>query len=220
MIVASVAAAVLPLVLLPDGPAALRAPLSPVHYPAGWQQVAARVSGSQVTVLVLPFSSYRSFGWAPGRTVLDPAPRLLGPPVLVDDRLAVSGTVLSGEDAAAARVRTVLADDPAPGQLADQLARLGIGWVVVEAGTPGPAPPDLGGLRPLIAGPDVRLYQVPAPVRPISSDLARAIAVIGIDLLLALLVLVAAAVLAGRAVVGLLHSPVTFWKQSRRADRT
>src|SRR6185437_7052745 len=141
-----------PLLLLPDGPATLRIPLTPVHYPADWRPVADRLAGSRAQVLVLPFTAYRSFGWAPDRTVLDPAPRLLAPPVLVDDRLAVAGTVLAGEDPAAARVRAVLAADPPAGQLAEQLAGLGIGWVVVEAGTPGPPLPQLAGLRPVLAG--------------------------------------------------------------------
>jgi hypothetical protein len=219
-IVAAVAAAVLPLLLLPDGPATLRVPLAPVHYPAGWQQVADRVAGSRATVLVLPFASYRSFGWAPGRTVLDPAPRLLQPPVLVDDRLAVGDTVLAGEDPAAARMREVLGGSPAPDRLAEQLATLGVGWVVVEAGTPGPALPDLGGLQPVIADPAVRLYRVPGSVRPVSADPARAILVIGVDLAIALLVFAAAVALAGRAALRLLHSPVTFREQGRRAGRT
>ena len=217
---AAVAAAVLPLLLLPDGPATLRVPLTPVHYPAGWQQVADRVAGSRATVLVLPFASYRSFDWAPGRTVLDPAPRLLQPPVLVDDRLAVGGTVLAGEDPAAARMREVLAGNPAPDRLAQQLAGLGVGWVVVEAGTPGPPAPDLSGLRPALIGPDVRLYRVPGPIRSPhrsagqggagdrrGSAACPAGAGGGRD----------GVAKAGRAGLGLLHSPVTFPEQSRRA---
>lgn len=212
LILTAVVAAVLPLLLLPDGPATLRTPLTPVHYPAGWQQVADRVAGSRATVLVLPFASYRSFDWAPGRTVLDPAPRLLQPPVLVEDRLAVNGTVLGGEDPAAAKVRDLLAGDPAPDRLAAGLASLGIGWVLVEAGTPGPPLPGLAGLRATLAGPGVRLYQVPGAIRPAPAQRARAVLVIGADGLVGLLVLVAAALVvvkAGRAGLELLHSPVT-----------
>ncbi len=209
MVILAVAAAVLPLLLLPDGPATLRTPLTPVHYPAGWRQVASRLSGSQAKVLVLPFTSYRSFDWAPGRTVLDPAPRLLRPPVLTDDRLAVNGELLGGEDPEAARVREVLAAGNAP-ELASQLAGLGIGWVVVESGTPGPPPPDLGALRPVLAYPDVRLYQVPGQIRPAAAERTRAVLVIGVDLLVALLVGVAAVGTAGRRLLGLLHSPVTY----------
>jgi hypothetical protein len=212
MLVAAVAAAVLPLLLLPDGPATLRIPLTPVHYPADWQPVADRVAGSRAQVLVLPFTAYRSFGWTPGRTVLDPAPRLLAPPVLVDDRLAVNGTdetVLAGEDPAAAQVRGVLAANPPAAELADRLAGLGIGWVVVEAGTPGPPLPDLAGLTLVLDGPDVRLYQVPGPIRPAATGRGRTVLVVGADLLVALLVAAAAVAKAGRAVRRLLHSPVT-----------
>lgn len=217
LVVVAAAAAVLPLLLLPDGPATLRTPLTPVHYPAGWRQVADRLSGSSAKVLVLPFSSYRSFDWAPGRTVLDPAPRLLAPPVLSDDRLAVNGSLLGGEDPEAAKVREVLAGQPAPAELAGELADLGIGWVVVESGTPGPPPPDLGGLRPVLADPEVRLYQVPGPIRPAAAERTHAVLMIGVDLLVALLVGVAAAAKAGRWLLGLLHSPVTYREQARRS---
>jgi hypothetical protein len=209
-VLAAVAAGVLPLLLLPDGPATLRIPLTPVHYPADWRPVAGRLAGSSAQVLVLPFTAYRSFGWAPGRTVLDPAPRLLAPPVLVDDRLAVNGTVLAGEDPAAARLRVLLDAQPSAGQLADRLAGLGVGWVVVEAGTPGPPLPDLTGLRPVLAGPDVRLYQVPGQIRSAPADRGRTALVLGGDLLVGLLVAAAAVAKAGHAVRRLLHSPVTF----------
>jgi hypothetical protein len=220
LLVLAVAAAVLPLLLLPDGPAALRTPLDPVRYPAGWRTVAARVAGSTTEVLVLPFASYRTFGWAPGRTVLDPAPRLLAPPVVVDDRLAVNGTVLAGEDPAAARVRGLLDSRPPAAKLAERLAAAGIGWVVVEAGTPGPPPPDLSSLRLVVDGPDVRLYQVPGSVRQPAADPARTALVLGVDLLLALLVALAAVAKLGRAALRLLHSPVTFAEQLRRAGRS
>jgi hypothetical protein len=219
--VAAAAAGVLPLLLLPDGPATLRIPLTPVHYPADWQPVAGLLAGSSAQVLVLPFAAYRSFGWAPGRTVLDPAPRLLAPPVLVDDRLAVNGTVpagetvLAGEDPTAARVRELLDGNPPATQLAGRLAELGIGWVLVEAGTPGPALPELTGLRPVLAGRDVRLYQVPGPIRAAPADRDRATLVVGGDLLVGLLVAAAAVAMAGRSVNTLLHSPVTFRQQHR-----
>src|SRR6185503_3303052 len=142
----AVVAMAVPLLLLPDGPATLRTTLQPVHYPADWATVADKVRGSSGAVLVLPFSSYRSFDWAPGRTVIDPAPRLLPAPVVVDDRLVVSGTVLAGEDPVAARVWIQLAYNPTR-SLAG-LAGLGIGWVLVEADTAGPGLPNLTELEP------------------------------------------------------------------------
>ncbi|HEU5271571.1 MAG TPA: hypothetical protein VFU36_16710, partial [Jatrophihabitans sp.] len=109
--------------------------------------------------------------------------------------------------------------NPSAAGLAERLAGAGIGWVVVEAGTPGPPPPDLAGLRQLVDGPDVRLYRVPGPIRQPAAEPARAAVVIGADLLIALLVAVAAVAKAGRAAVGLLHSRVTSAGQFRRAGR-
>jgi hypothetical protein len=211
--VLALAVLALPLVLLPDAPATLKAPLSPVRYPAEWRQVAERLRGSDAAVLVLPFGSYRSFGWAPGRTVLDPAPRWLPAETVVDDRLVVSGAVLSGEDPAARRVAALLQSRPGPAALTGALAGLGIGWVVREAGTPGPPGPELAGLQPVLTGGAVELYRVPGPVAPVADEAGRRAEVLGLDALVAALVLAAA----GVAIAGkvrsvrqrLLHSPVT-----------
>jgi len=221
------AALSLPLVLLPDAMATLRAPLTPVRYPAEWSR-AARLTGSGSSagsggdVLVLPFASYRGFDWAPGRSVLDPAPRWLAASTVVDDRLAVSGVLLAGEDRRAAAVATLLdgagtAGSPAPGsgtarsgrQLASRLAGLGIGWVLVEADTPGPRLPDLSALRPVLTGGAVELYRVPGQVRAEPVNGARRWTVILADLLAAAALLAAVGVKAGFAARSLLHSPVT-----------
>lgn len=178
---AGVVAAVLPLLLLPDGPATLKTPLTPVEYPSGWRQVAQQVKDTKQTVLVLPFASYRSFAWAPGRSVLDPAPRLLDAPVLVDDQLVVGAEVITGEDPA---VENYLKH---PNDLAGQ----GIGWVVVERDTPGPTPTDLSRLTKVVDADGVQLYRVPGPIHAPPGDRGRAILVITVDLLIALLVLLA-----------------------------
>jgi hypothetical protein len=203
-----VAALALPLVLLPDAPATLKVTLTPVRYPADWQRVADRVRGSTAAVLVLPFASYRSFGWAPGRTVIDPAPRWLPAESVVDDRLVVSGTVLAGEDRRALRLARLLDARPAPNALAVSLAEQGIGWVLVEADTPGPPVPDLSALRPVLDGSALRLYQVPEPVRPAAENPARRWWVIVLDLLTAAVLAAAVWLKAGFAARRLLHSPV------------
>ena len=210
---AVLAALALPLVLLPDAPATLKAPLTPVRYPAAWQQAAEQVRGSAGAVLVLPFGSYRSFGWAPERTVLDPAPRWLPAETVVDDRLAVSGAVLSGEDPAARRVAELLDSRPAPAELARALAAQGIGWVLWERDTPGPSGPELSGMEPVLTGGAVELYRVPGPVQAAADPAGRRWAVWLADLLAAAAIL-AAAVVASAGMVRsvrarLLHSPLT-----------
>ncbi len=155
----AIAVVALPVIVLPDAAAALRPTLDPVHYPGDWTVVAGQVAGGDAAVL--PWGSYRTFAWAPGRSVLDPAPRLLPVRTVVDDRLAVSGRLLTGENPRADRVRRALDAGPRlPAALADQ----GIRWVVVEHGTPGTVP-DLAGLTTVHAGADVSLYRVPGPVR-------------------------------------------------------
>jgi len=206
---AVLASLALPLVLLPDAPAVLKAPLTPVRYPVGWQQVAERVRGSDAAVLVLPFAAYRSYSWAPGRTVLDPAPRWLAAETVVDDRLVVSGTVLAGEDRTAQRVAMLLQADPPAAALARALAEQGIGWVVREADTPGPPIPELAGLQPVLLGGAIELYRVPGPVAAAAEQRGRRWWVVLLDLLTAAVVGVAIVVRAGFAARGLLHSPVT-----------
>ena len=193
-----VAGLVLPLVLLPDAAATLRTPLTPVTYPAGWQQIADRVDGSATDVLVLPFASYRVFPWGRRVSVIDPAPRWFDAGVVVQDRLAVGGAVLAGEDRRAAAMQAFLSDPPSAARLATGLAARGIGWVVVEAGTPGPALPALTGLSPVVTTAQLRLYRVPGTVstsyagRFAPGRAARWLIEL-VDLGIALLVLVAAA---------------------------
>jgi hypothetical protein len=192
---AAVAAALAtPLILLPDAAATLRPTLEPVHYPRDWRVVASAARGGPATVV--PFASYRLFGWAPGRSVLDPAPRLLDTSTVVDDRLAVAGRLRAGEDPRARQVAAALSDG---GELPRRLAAAGISWVVVEHGTPGVVP-DLSGLELVYAGSAVSLYRVPGEIRPVHAGTAKAAAVLGADALAVLLLLALVARAAGARV--------------------
>jgi hypothetical protein len=186
----AVAAAALagPLVLLPDAARTVAPTMEPVRYPADWTW-ARRAVGHGGDVAVVPFQSYRLFGWAAGRTVLDPAPRLLPGDVVVSDRLAVSGRVLRGEDGRAREVGAALDSGP---DLARNLATAGIGWVLVEHGTPGTTPP-LRGLTLVRDGTDLTLYRVADPARRAGpSDAQMVIVLIG-DALAGMSVVFAAA---------------------------
>lgn len=191
-----------PLLLLPDAAATLRPTFEPVHYPSDWAQVADAADGG--VAAVVPFGSYRLFDWAPGRAVLDPAPRLLRIETVVDDRLAVDGRLLQGEDLRAREVAAALAAGP---DLPRRLASAGISWVVVEHATPG-AVPDLAGLTLRRAGADVSLYRVPPPVASTGPSAARVAAVVAVDALaLAVLVGLAAWAVAGRRDVSRQNEP-------------
>jgi hypothetical protein len=151
------AALLLPLIAVPDLVWGVAGRLQPVAYPAEWQQVRDVLAEDDGPgdVLVLPFGAYRAFAWNDGRPQLDPAPRWLTRPTVVDDELVVAGRFVAGEDARAAEVEGAVEDPLA-------LARTGVGWVLVEHGTPGrPVPSAVTTLPLVLDGADLDLYRVP-----------------------------------------------------------
>jgi hypothetical protein len=151
-----------------------------VAYPDDWARVRGVLADDERPgdVLVLPASAYRAFGWNDDRTLYDPASRWSPRPTVTDDTLVVGDVVVPGEDRRARRVLAAV-DDPA------RLARLGIGWVLVERGTPGPdVPAAVTALPVAVDGPDLVLHRVPgasdgpdpAPVRVTVVVLAHALA--------------------------------------------
>ena len=168
------AALLLPVIAVPDLVWGVGGRLHPVAYPADWQRVRDLLATDDGPgdVLVLPFGAYRAFAWNDDRPQLDPAPRWLTRTAVVDDALVVDGRALAGEDVRAARVAAVL-DDPAA------LARDGVGWVLVEHGTPGrPVPATVTTLPVALDGADLTLYRVPGALDgPVPSP-ARVTAVV------------------------------------------
>ncbi|MFG3709130.1 hypothetical protein ACGF7U_30985 [Micromonospora sp. NPDC047670] len=174
--VALVGAALLPVALLPDLAFGGAGRLRPVSWPADWATVARLTAERPGEVISLPFQEYQSHPWNHGQVVIDPAPRYLAVPVLIDDTLRVGGLAVAGEDPRAARVRAALAAG-AP------LSATGARWVLVQrAAGPAPAPAALAGLRAVHMGPDLTLYENPdwsppaAPARPGAVGLAHVLA--------------------------------------------
>jgi hypothetical protein len=192
-------AVLLPILLLPDLAWGGLGRLTPVQYPRDWYAVRALLVADRGPgdVLVLPFQSFRRFGWNAGRTQLDPAPRFLPRSAVVDDTLVVGDRPLRGEDPRAARIRATIGrgggavggDGGAPGAL----ARDGIGWVLVEHGTPGDVDPALlADLTVVHSGPWLTLYRVPGAVaRPPSPGTAARAAVLVTDIAVVLLLALA-----------------------------
>ncbi len=154
------AAALLPVLAMPDFAWGGFGALRPVDYPDDWAAVRTTLDGADEPgdVLALPLSAFRRFAWNDGRTQLDPAPRALPRTTLVDDAVYVGGRAVPGEDTRMVAVRKTLAEG-------GDLAALGIGWVLVERGTPGPIP--AGALDALVEryrGPWLALYRVPGAV--------------------------------------------------------
>lgn len=147
---------------LPDLAWGVGGEIRPVHYPPGWQRVAALVNGPG-DVAVLPGGMFRKFPYSGRAPVLDPAPRMLPQDVLQTGELPVRGRVVSGEGDRAHEVERSLLH----GGAATDLAARGVGWVLVERSTPGPlgdSETTLAQLNPVYADADLALYRVPGTV--------------------------------------------------------
>ncbi len=131
------AAALVPVLVLPDAAWGVAGALRPHRYPDSYAEARDLVGDAGGhDALVLPFSPYRAPAWNGGRAVLDPLGRFLRPETVVGDDLVVSGRVVDGEDPRADDVDAALAsEDPA-----SALAALGIGVVVTDPTAPGEAP--------------------------------------------------------------------------------
>ncbi|MEH0938183.1 hypothetical protein [Micromonospora psammae] len=155
-----VGAALLPVALLPDLAFGALGRLTPVRYPADWAVVARQVADRPGEVVSLPFQEYQRYAWNDGRVVIDPAPRYLAAPVLIDDTLRVGDVAVGGEDPRAARVRELLA-------AGRPVAGTAVRWVLVQRAAGPPVPVTaLAGLRLAHAGPELSLYENPAWVAP------------------------------------------------------
>ncbi len=189
-----VGSAFLPLVVLPDLAWGVWGRLEPVDLPPAWASVRSELVESQAPgdVLVLPWGAFRAFGFNHGRTSLDPAPRWLPRPSVVDGRLLVARSgeveVVSAENERAVEVQLLL-DRGSPAVA--ELAQLGIGWVVVEKDTPGEVPTGfLVGADLIAADAAVDLWQVPGATAGPGWSAGTA-AVVSVDLLALLLVALA-----------------------------
>ncbi|KDN20557.1 hypothetical protein [Amycolatopsis rifamycinica] len=129
------AAVVFPLLTMPDLAWGGWGRLGTAQYPPDWRAVAEQLGDRPGDVLALPLSTFRGFAWNADRTQLDPAPRALPKPVLVDDTLQVGAERIAGEDPRVGDVRAAAS--------ARELTAAGVGWILVEHGTPGYVDPRL-----------------------------------------------------------------------------
>ena len=181
------------LAVLPDLAWGVGGRVRPVHYPPGWAQVAARINADPQPVAVLPAETMRRFSWSGPAPVLDPLPRWLRAEVLAPGDLLVAGQTVPGEGARAREVQRLLLTGADPAAL----ERAGVGWVVIESGTPGTTGSAAGTVSRLPAtyrDQDLALYRVGGR-SPAAPPEARA-AVIAAHLLWAGMLIGSAVVLA------------------------
>lgn len=169
-------ALLLPVAILPDLAWGATGRLDPVDYPRDWQVVSEILVRDERPgdVLTVPLSAYRRFSWNADRTQYDPALRYLPRPTVIADTLKVGPVMVSGEDPRAARVTRAAARG-------EPLGPLGVGWVLVEHGTPGPRVV-LNGLRPAYHGEWLSLYEVPGNIASGTGWPATTPLVVAVDL--------------------------------------
>ena len=131
--VLAAALVVAPVVFLPGLAWGAAGRLQPVEYPASWLAARRLITSDPQSgsALLLPWASYRRFGWNHGEAMLDPWPRLLNRTVIWNDGVQVGSVQLPPEDPAALAL-TGLIRSGRP--LTAALARAGVRFVVVDAG--------------------------------------------------------------------------------------
>jgi hypothetical protein len=154
---------------LPDLAWGVGGKVESVRYPSDWPAVAAVINGEPAQVAVLPADTMRLFVWSGPAPVLDPLPRWLRADVLATGDLTIGGTTVLGEGKRARDVQQLLL---AGGDPAD-LRKAGVGWLVVESGTPGDigsAAETFGRLPVAYRGRDLMLYRVGGTTVSASAD--------------------------------------------------
>lgn len=153
----------LPVLLMPDLALGAAGRLAPATYPSDWNRVRAVLSGraGHGDLVSLPWQPFRRFGWNEHRTQLDPGPRYLPVGVVVPDDLSVAGVTVADGDKRADEITRALAG---PADYAAVLPPLGVGWLLVQHGTPGATADTkrLAGAEVVFRGQWLTLYQLPA----------------------------------------------------------
>jgi hypothetical protein len=116
--------------VLPDLAWGVGGKVTSVRYPHAWTTAAALINADPRPVAVLPPDSMRHYPWAGDAPVLEPLPRWVSADVLSTGDLVIGGQTVPGEGERARDVERLVLS----GAGAAELARAGVGWVVVEGG--------------------------------------------------------------------------------------
>lgn len=139
--------------------------LEPVEYPRSWAAVRDRIAEEPGTAVALPWSEYPSLSFASGRQAFNPLPQYLGGDVIssYDPRFDPDERRQEQVDPRALEVDELAAAARAGAPIGDDLAALGVRWVVLaheEAWLDYAALADDPGLRRTLALEGADLYEV------------------------------------------------------------
>jgi hypothetical protein len=159
--VLAVLALLAPVLLLPGLAWGAAGRLRPAWYPAAWLAAARTLDASPApgSVLLLPWSTYRTPPWNHGEVVLDPWTRLLSRTLIWNDGTQVGDVALAPDDARARALASAIA---AGGPLTATLRAAGIRFVLDDPDGPGPqVAARLSGSVVIIDLPGLTVYQLP-----------------------------------------------------------
>lgn len=160
---------------LPDLAWGVGGDITTVRYPADWAVIADEIPAGSGDVVTVPTGTNRRYAFTDDVVSLDPAGRLLRVPVLVGGALVVDGRTVDAppDDSRAARADRIVTG----GGSAAELARLGVGWVLVEENASNGRCEDVPvtGPRCVHEGRDLVLLRVPDPVVVRASAVDRGI---------------------------------------------
>ncbi|ETK33626.1 hypothetical protein [Microbispora sp. ATCC PTA-5024] len=161
----ALAAAAVPVLVLPTFALGAFGRLGAAGYPDEWRTVQAVVNADPApgALLSLPWGAYRAFAWNDGRVVLDPATKMFARPVLWDDTLVVGlrggGRIrVAAENPRARRVGALVSRPYGP--LTAALAREGVRYVLVEGPNENRFLPRLPGATQIWRGSELLLLRL------------------------------------------------------------
>lgn len=187
-----------PFIVLPDAVWSTWRTFEPVSYPSDFRVVAREIAADEgePRLVTLPWRAYRAFSWGNGQIASDPAARWFDAELIASGDLTVNDVVVEGESPTGAAIGDALAEGQRP---ADVLADVGVSWVMVYRDDPRTDEVDTSGLDLIHEGAQLSLWRVPDPADRVPvPGLRRAAVVVG-DVLAALTVLAALAVLGANA---------------------
>ena len=137
--------------------------LQAVHVPADWSEARRAVRAGPGTVLALPWHRYLDLPAAGNRRVLNPVPDYLGGDVVSSSDPELGPRYREEADPREPLVEDLVGRARAGQPVADDLAALGVRWVVVLHAVDWHDYRSLGaetGMRPVVRGPDLDLLEV------------------------------------------------------------
>lgn len=166
----AIAAALLPLAVLPALAWGLGGRVATSAYPADWHRAATQLDPAPARMLFLPWHGYQPFDFTDERTIATPAPAFFPTPVLASSAVEI-GPLRTDSTSRQQRTMDELVAAGGGTDFAGSLARLGVTRVAVSKGLEDARyawVAEQAGLTKVLSTPTLDLYRVEVPVPGLS----------------------------------------------------